>query len=59
MSLHVDATALNNSPGVPGNVHVTIQCTVPLADLALPGLPGSRAMSGHSISPVDTYRDRG
>lgn len=58
MSLTIDAAALNNEPGVPGNVHVNVHCNVPLADLAIPGLPGTRAISGSSISPVDTYRDR-
>lgn len=58
MSLQVDAAALNNAPGVPGNVRVAVHCNVPLADLAVPGMPGTRSMSGTSISPVDTYRDR-
>lgn len=58
MSLNVDAAALNNAPGVEGNVRVSVNCSVPLADLAVPGVPGVKPMTGSSVSPVDTYRDR-
>ncbi|MET9396121.1 TadE family protein [Kitasatospora sp. NPDC002965] len=44
--------------GTPSSVHVTVSCTVALADLALPGLPGSRTVTGTFSSPIDAYRGR-
>ncbi len=35
---------------------VTVTCEVPLADLALLGVPGSRTVTGTASSPVDVYR---
>jgi len=39
-----------------GAVTVTVSCVVPLADLALLGVPGSRTLSATSTSPVDRWR---
>jgi Flp pilus assembly protein TadG len=39
-----------------GAVTVTVSCVVPLADLALIGVPGSRTVSATSTSPVDRWR---
>ena len=36
----------DHPPGEPAAVTATVRCTVSLADLALPGLPGSRAAAG-------------
>ena len=57
-SLVMDTSALNNAPGVPGEVTATIECSVPLADLAVPGVPGSWTLTAEAASPVDTYRER-
>ena len=54
----MDTSALNNAPGVPGEVTATIECSVPLADLAVPGVPGSWTLTAEAASPVDTYRER-
>lgn len=43
--------------GVPAQVSVTVECTVPLANL-IPGLPGSKMITRTAISPLDTYRER-
>jgi Flp pilus assembly protein TadG len=43
----------NLRPG--GQVTVTVSCHVPLGDLALLNLPGSRTISATSTSVVDTY----
>lgn len=59
VSVTVDAIALDAMLGVRGTVSVTVQCTVPLADVALPGLPGVRTMTSTASSPVDAYRARG
>jgi hypothetical protein len=35
-----------------------VTCTVPLANLALPGLPGTARLKGTFTSPLDIYRSR-
>lgn len=45
---------LDLRPG--GRVHIQISCVVRLSDLAVPGMPGSRAVSADSISVVDRFR---
>ena len=37
-------------------VSVTVTCVVQLADVALPGMPGTRTLVDHAVSPVDPYR---
>lgn len=44
--------------GQPAQVSATVTCRVDLADLALPGLPGSRTVTAAATSPIDTYRER-
>ncbi|MDA8072947.1 MAG: pilus assembly protein [Actinomycetota bacterium] len=41
-----------------GSVTVTVRCTVPLADLAVPGLPGSASTTSTVRAPIDTYRNQ-
>jgi hypothetical protein len=45
-------------PGQPAMVWATVTCTVSLASLALPGLPGSHTMRARFGSPLDLYRSR-
>ncbi|MGG5258651.1 TadE/TadG family type IV pilus assembly protein [Phycicoccus avicenniae] len=54
----VDVSGFRSRPGVPASASVTVTCQVPLADLAVPGLPGSRTVSASARSPIDTYRER-
>lgn len=43
--------------GIPGqSVVVTVSCLVNLADLAIPGVPGSRTVSDQGVSPIDINR---
>jgi Flp pilus assembly protein TadG len=42
-----------------GAVTVTVSCVVPLADLLLLGVPGSRTVSATATSPVDQWRGGG
>ena len=42
-----------------GYVTVTVVCQVPLADLAVPGLPGSTTVRASSTAPIDPYRSVG
>jgi Flp pilus assembly protein TadG len=39
-----------------GAVTVTVSCTVPLADLALLSVPGSRTVQASATSPIDVWR---
>jgi Flp pilus assembly protein TadG len=53
-----NATVSVNTGGLrPGGaVSVTVSCTVPLSDLLLLGVPGSRTVSATATSPVDQWR---
>lgn len=52
--LHVRADTTAFAPG--GRVTVDLRCWVELADLAVPGLPGSVLLSSVVTAPVDPYR---
>lgn len=39
-----------------GSVSVTVACTASLAELAAPGLPGSKTLTSRASSPIDTRR---
>lgn len=54
----VDTAGFSVNVGVRAQVAATVSCTVPLADLGLPGLSGSRVISATVTSPLDTYRGR-
>jgi hypothetical protein len=58
LSVHVDTSAFGAPLGTPSSVRVAITCVVPLADIALPGLPGTKALRADCTSPVDPYRSR-
>jgi Flp pilus assembly protein TadG len=44
--------------GQPAAVSATVTCTVPLAQIIVPGLPGSQTIEAHFASPLDLYRQR-
>lgn len=45
--------------GIPGQtVIVRVDCLVTFSDLAIPGLPGSRALMDQGVSPIDSNRSR-
>lgn len=55
----IDTSQFTSVPaGLSASVTATISCTVPLADLALPGLPGTATLSARFTSPLDVYRSR-
>jgi Flp pilus assembly protein TadG len=54
----VNTRGLTVPVGQVGYVRVTITCTVPLADLLLPGTPGSKTLTSSFSSVVDAYRSR-
>jgi TadE-like protein len=41
-----------------GQVSVSVDCRVPLADLGLPGLTAARVVRASATEPIDTYRAR-
>lgn len=45
-------------PGQPAAVSATITCDVSLAQIIVPGLPGSRTITETFTSPLDPYRER-
>lgn len=51
-SVDVDTSAFQ--PG--GQVAVTVRCDIPLSDLGLLGLSGTRTVESRSVSVVDEYR---
>jgi Flp pilus assembly protein TadG len=55
----VDVGGFTVPVGQPARVTATVTCVVALADLALPGFPGSRTVTATAVSPLDTYRERG
>ncbi|KOU59214.1 TadE/TadG family type IV pilus assembly protein [Streptomyces sp. IGB124] len=57
-STSIDTSGLAVPLGQVGTVTVTISCTVPLSDLLLPGMPGSKTMTSTFTSVVDAYRSR-
>lgn len=54
----VDAAALATPPGRPASVKVGVTCEVPLADVLVPGWPGSVEARASASAVVDTYRGR-
>jgi Flp pilus assembly protein TadG len=58
-SVQVQTAAFAVPAGTPATVLATVRCTVPLADVSLPGLPGSLALEGQGAAALDTYRSRG
>lgn len=57
-NVSVDTGAFSAEVGTAGQVEATVSCEVPLSDLALPGVPGSRTVTATVRSPIDTYRER-
>lgn len=57
-STQVDTSQWAVPVGRPARVTVTVSCQVMLSDLTMPGLPGSRSVTGSAGSALDTYRVR-
>lgn len=57
-SVEIRTAAFAVPVGTPATVGSTVRCRVPLADIALPGLPGSVALTGTGAAALDTYRSR-
>jgi hypothetical protein len=58
VTVAVDTSGFAVRLGQPASVTVEVSCRVRLADLALPGVPGRRILTGRAVSPLDPYRGR-
>jgi hypothetical protein len=58
MAVSVSTTGFSVAVGSPGEVRVSVSCTVQLSDQAVPGLMGSRVLRADAVSPIDSYRGR-
>ncbi|EAP98663.1 putative membrane protein [Janibacter sp. HTCC2649] len=54
----LNTTGFNAPVGAPAQATATVRCVVNLADLSLPGVPGTRTVTATASSPIDTYRER-
>lgn len=54
----VNAAGFNAPLGTTAQVTATVTCEVDVADLAIPGLPGTRTITATASSPVDAYREK-
>ncbi|HYN57042.1 MAG TPA: TadE/TadG family type IV pilus assembly protein [Motilibacterales bacterium] len=54
----VDVRGFAVAVGSPSSVTVSIRCAVPLADVAVPGMPGQRTVTAAMTSPIDRFRGR-
>jgi Flp pilus assembly protein TadG len=54
----VDTSQFGVPVGQPASVTATVKCRVPLSDLVVPGLPGSRLLIYQFTSPLDPFRER-
>lgn len=57
-TLELDASAFGRPVGTPGEVRSSVVCPIPLADLLVPGFPGSVSVRAESTSTLDRYRGR-
>ncbi len=57
-SATIDTSGFAVAVGAPATVRATVTCTITFADVLLPGIPGSMAVSRTEASALDTYRNR-
>jgi len=58
LNTRLDATAFGLPAGTPGAVRATVSCSVPLADLLVPGWPGELSVVATASAVIDRYRGR-
>ena len=58
LTIAVDTAEFSRPVGQPASVSATVVCRVSFADIALPGVPGTRTLSASFVSPLDQYRSR-
>jgi Flp pilus assembly protein TadG len=58
VQITVDTTEFASRVGSTAQIEATVRCTLPLAALAVPGVPGSRTLTASTTSVLDRYRSR-
>jgi Flp pilus assembly protein TadG len=58
LTVDVDTSGFSTPVGTPARVTATVVCVVSLADLSVPGMPGTIRIAATVWSPLDTYRGR-
>lgn len=58
LSSAVDTSGFGTRLGAPASVSVEVTCDVELADVAVPGMPGTRRLEARATSPLDRFRGR-
>lgn len=58
LDIAVAVSGFGATAGTPGEVAVTVTCSVRFGDQGIPGLPGSRRVHAQVVSPLDVYRGR-
>lgn len=56
--VEVPVDGFNTPLGQPASVTVTVHCRVNLSDVAVPGMPGSKLLTGTFTSALDQFRQR-
>lgn len=54
----IDTSGFRKPAGTPANVTATVTCVVSMADVSIPGIPGSKTVTASWVSPLDIYRAR-
>ncbi|MDI3408355.1 hypothetical protein [Streptomyces cavernicola] len=57
-SITIDTSNFPTDVGQAGQVTATVTCTVPLSQLTVPGMPGSKTLEATRVSSVDQYASR-
>ncbi|MFC9033649.1 hypothetical protein [Streptomyces arboris] len=57
-SISIDTSGFDRPLGEPASVTATITCTIPLSQLSVPGMPGSKTLTATATSSLDQYADR-
>ncbi|MFI0411852.1 TadE/TadG family type IV pilus assembly protein [Actinomadura sp. 3N508] len=57
-TVRLDLSGYHRPAGQAGTVAAHVTCVIRLADIALPGMPGSRTVTQTHRSPIDIYRAR-
>ena len=59
LQVNVDTSQFSTPAGQPASVTADVTCPVPLSDLGLANLSGTKDVHGRAVSSIDTYRERG
>ena len=58
LTVTIDSAGINAPLGTTGVVSADVTCTISVSNSVLIGMPGTREITAHAISPVDAYRER-